>query len=251
MIKKATLITNHWYPGVKWIDFQFNQIMQFVAHGYISNLSFKDDVNLKYREETLEGSESLLKTYQFNLVDSLMNICEKWPKAYVTDKISYCFIADQELSEVGYRNNESASPKGNCYANYLLTFKPELALEAGKLAAFSVLEVFESMFEKYSQGQVNVPAIKWVNDKDIYFDGKKISEVSSKYELIGEKCCLIIGVEVYINLAPEIDGIKTISMKEQLDYDSFDVVEFIDQLTLKLMNNSKMLQSDGIQVFKE
>lgn len=136
------------------------------------------------------------------MIDSLTNICEKWPKAYVTDKISYCFITDQELSEEGYRKNQDASPKGNCYVNYLLTFRPELAQEAAKLAALSVVESMESILQSYSQENVIFPTIKWVNDKDIYFDGKKISGVSSKYELIGEKCCIILGIEVYINLAP-------------------------------------------------
>ena len=70
-----------------------------------------------------------------------------------------------------------------------------------------------SVLQKYSQGQVTLPAVKWVNDKDIYLDGKKISGFSSKSELIGEKCCIMIGVEVNINFAPEIDGIQSTSLK--------------------------------------
>ena len=41
-----------------------------------------------------EKKEVDLHTYHFDVIDSTMNICAKWPDFYVTDKHCFAFIAD-------------------------------------------------------------------------------------------------------------------------------------------------------------
>ena len=72
--------------------------------------------------------DGLLKRYHFSAIDSTMTISEKWRKLYVTDKISYLFSADKQISGQGQHQNTWTSPEGNSYTSFLVKCKPELAV---------------------------------------------------------------------------------------------------------------------------
>ena len=47
VISPQTLASNHWYPGVKWIEFHQNQMMQCQVNDYIKDLPYYEDVKVK------------------------------------------------------------------------------------------------------------------------------------------------------------------------------------------------------------
>lgn len=128
VINAATLCSNHWYKGVKWIEFHQNQMMQFTVVGYIRSLPFQDEVVLNQSTVNVGDAQKQLKVYHFNVVDSTMTIAERWPKQYVSDKISYLFIADSQKSGQGQRTNTWSSPPGNCYVTYLVKLGQDLSI---------------------------------------------------------------------------------------------------------------------------
>ena len=52
VINASIKCNNHWYKGVKWIEFHQNQIMQYVVDEHINSLKFSSKVILK--QETLK-----------------------------------------------------------------------------------------------------------------------------------------------------------------------------------------------------
>jgi hypothetical protein len=56
VINQATLCSNHWFKGVKWIEFHQNQIMTYTLRRYIDSLSFGEEVIVKNR--TIELAET-------------------------------------------------------------------------------------------------------------------------------------------------------------------------------------------------
>lgn len=164
-----------------------------------------------------------------------MNICEKWPKHYVTDKVSYCFIADSQKSGQGQRSNTWTSPPGNCYVNYLFKMNGNVSIYCAQLASLSVVEVLESYLNKSVKH--NKPKLKWIND--ILIGDKKISGVLPKAEINGSDCYVWIGIGVNINFCP-IEG--STCLKEQLESSSdIEVLPFINLLTQKLFENAMNL----------
>lgn len=108
-----------------------------LEQAYMS-LAFKDMVLVTPRLHKIEGDKEV-KAFHFNMIDSTMNLAEFWPKAQVTDKTSFCFIADCQKSGKGQRDNEWSSPVGNCYVTYLLKLKPEQSFYMAQLATLSVV----------------------------------------------------------------------------------------------------------------
>jgi BirA family biotin operon repressor/biotin-[acetyl-CoA-carboxylase] ligase len=199
---------------------------------------------MKFRTQDLPKLGKQLKIYNFNVIDSTMTICEQWPKHYVSDKVSYVFIADSQKSGQGQRTNSWISPPGNCYVNYLFKMNTNVMMYSAQLAALSVVEVLATYV---SEGAENSPCMKWVND--VFMGGQKVSGVLPKAENQGNKSFVWIGIGVNINLAP-IEGSTCLKSELKSEVD-LDIIEFIDKLSVKLFENIELLQTKDFVGIKE
>ncbi|KAL4428612.1 hypothetical protein ABPG74_009114 [Tetrahymena malaccensis] len=241
VIDKIIKFSNHWRQGVQWIEFHHNQMLQLLLKAFVTQQQKKynntDEIQIKYH--SIQVPQGQVKIYQFNQIDSTMEVAKFWCKHYVSEKNSFAFVADQQSSGKGQNQNSWLSPKGNCYVTYLIKFESELSYSISQLAALSVLETIEQFILK-SQGsskdQIISPKLKWIND--IYINDKKISGVlcTSDGDYIS------IGIGVNFNQNPFLDTATHLKKELKLD-DDINVLAFIQNLSINLMTNLQQVKN--------
>jgi hypothetical protein len=98
VIPPCTLITNHWHPQQRWIDFYTPHMVQYVLNRFLKELPYKATVEQFLDKIQVQGNALQMHRYHFDQIDSTMNICAKLPDNYVTDKHCYAFIAKSQKS---------------------------------------------------------------------------------------------------------------------------------------------------------
>ena len=105
-------------------------------------------------------------------------------------------IAKEQTRGRGRGERSWISPKGGYYVTYIIPLEKELSEE--KLAFFhyaaalAIQEMLHNSFLLKSK-------IKWPND--IYINEKKIAGILIEY-IMGEKCYILIGIGVNVNIKP-------------------------------------------------
>lgn len=116
-------------------------MVQYCLNGYLRDLPFESSVKQSNKKTTAHE----LHIYHHDVIDSTMNICEKIPHAYITDKHCYAFIADCQKNGQGQHSNTWSSPPGNLYVSFLVKTKPLICSFSAQLAAVSTFQVIEEL----------------------------------------------------------------------------------------------------------
>ncbi|KAL4468909.1 hypothetical protein ABPG72_009179 [Tetrahymena utriculariae] len=235
VIDKIIKFSNHWKQGVQWIEFHHNQMLQLLLKVFVSQQQKKYNITeeIQINNHSVQVPQGQVKIYQFNQVDSAMEVAKFWCKHYVSEKNSFAFVADQQSNGKGQNQNSWLSPKGNCYVTYLIKFESELSYCISQLAALSVLEIIGQFIVKSqgtSQDKIISPQLKWIND--IYINEKKVSGVLCTSD--GDY--LSIGIGVNLNQNPCLDTATNLKKELKLDED-INVLAFIQNLSYNLMAN--------------
>ncbi|EAR90106.1 biotin-(acetyl-CoA carboxylase) ligase (macronuclear) [Tetrahymena thermophila SB210] len=235
VIDKIIKFSNHWRQGVQWIEFHHNQMLQHLLKAFViqqqKKYNISEEIQINYH--SVQVPQGQVKIYQFNQIDSTMDVAKFWCKHYVSDKYSFGFVADQQSNGKGQNQNSWLSPKGNCYVTFLIKFESELSYCISQLTALSVLETIEQFIVKNqgsSQNKIICPQLKWIND--IYINEKKVSGVLCTSD--GDY--LSIGIGVNLNQNPFLDTATSLKKELQLDGD-INVLDFIQNLSYNLMAN--------------
>ncbi|EAR82419.1 biotin-[acetyl-CoA-carboxylase] ligase (macronuclear) [Tetrahymena thermophila SB210] len=225
-----------------WIYKHHQRMIDFQANEYIIQTLHQEELypQINFTKKSFQKQENQIECFHFNLIDSTMNIAKFWKKVYVTEKISYAFLADQQFKGQGQHNNVWISPKGNCYVTFLVKYDPLLSYCLPQLSAISVIETLD-LYIPQEKKQIS-PVLKWIND--IFMNEKKISGVLCKVE--DEH--VSIGIGVNLNHSPvEIAG-STCLKSELSQQNDIDIFEFIQHLWTKLSNNlQKVSQQNSFQ----
>ncbi|KAL4464300.1 hypothetical protein ABPG72_011345 [Tetrahymena utriculariae] len=213
-----------------WIYKHHQKMIEFQANEYIQTLHQEQLFpQISVTKKSFLKQENQIECFHFNLIDSTMNIAKYWKKIYVTEKINYAFLADQQFKGQGENNNIWISPKGNCYVTFLVKFDSLLCYCLPQLSAISVIETLD-LYIPQEKKQIQ-PVLKWIND--IFMNEKKISGVLCKIE----DQHVSIGIGVNLNHTPAEIAESTCLKNELCQQDDINIFEFVQNLWINLSNN--------------
>lgn len=118
-----------------------------------------------------------------------MVMSQNWPREAIGDKV-YVFTATKQTQGVGQGTNSWASPPGNLYMTILLEYPINKLNEV----TIRTVAAVATVLDRHSQIR---PDISWVND--LYLEGKKVSGVLVRAELIDSKAFIEVGIGINVN----------------------------------------------------
>lgn len=152
-------------------------------------------------------------------------------------KGNFLIVAEEQISGKGQKGRSWKSPIGNLYMTIMLetNFTLKDLIQIPFLTANALVDTISSMVElgmlRINPNQIS---LKWPND--LLIDGKKLAGILIETLQVDGSNFIFIGIGVNIFDAPQVENVKTASLKNDCDY-----LGDVEQFMVELVKNFDLL----------